>query len=150
MIYLGADHRGYDLKNHLKAFLSGRNTDCMDLGSHSLEEEDDYPDYAVPVAEKVSVSADDLGILICASGIGVCVAANKFKNVRAGICVNEWMAIASKEDDNINVLCLPSDIVSEKEADNIVVKWLEAKFKGTEKYQRRLNKIKKIEDNNFK
>ena len=142
MIYLGADHRGYNLKEDLKKFLEQGKIKFQDLGNLEYDEEDDYPDFAKKVAEKISSnSKKDRGILICGTGIGMSIVANKFKQVRAGLCLSGYMAKRAVEEDDINILCLAADITDTGTSEKIIKEWLKAKFKDKECYKRRLNKI---------
>jgi len=142
MIYLGADHRGYNLKKDLKKFLEQEKIKFQDLGNLEYDEEDDYPDFAKKVAEKIfSNSKKDKGILICGTGIGMSIVANKFKQVRAGLCLSGYMAKRAVEEDDINILCLAADITDTGTSEKIIKEWLKAKFKNEEPYKRRLNKI---------
>lgn len=142
MIYLGADHRGYNLKEELKKFLEQEKIKFQDLGNLEYNEEDDYPDFAKKVAEKISSnSKKDKGILICGTGIGMSIVANKFKGVRAGLCLSGYMVKRAAEEDDINILCLAADITDAGTGEKIMKEWLKAKFKNEERYKRRLNKI---------
>ena len=145
MIYLGADHRGYNLKEAIKLFLEEKGLNFVDEGATKYNADDDYPDFAGKVARKVSSSPRNKGILICGSGVGMTIAANKVKNIRAGLCLSGYMGQRAKEEDNINILCLAADITDLKTAQTIIQKWLSSKFKKNLKYQRRIKKIKKIE-----
>lgn len=146
MIYLGADHRGYNLKEEIKKFLEKNKIKFKDLGSLKYDQNDDYPDFAKDVVEKVlSSHKEDKGILICGTGIGMSIAANKFKQIRAGLCLSGYMAKRAVEEDNINVLCLAADITDAGTSKKIIKDWLKAKFKNQERYKRRLEKISKIE-----
>ena len=146
MIFIGADHRGYNLKEALKIYMKELNYEFEDLGSLEIKFDDDYPDYAILVAQKVSQNPkENRGILICGSGIGVDITANKFKDVRSALCVDEGQARASRNDDNANVLSLASDFTDEDKAKEIVKVWLETPHARLEKYERRLTKIKEIE-----
>lgn len=145
-VYIGADHRGYNLKEVLKIYLKELDYDFEDLGARELNPEDDYPDYAVEVAKKV---AEDLennrGVLICGSGVGVDVVANKFKGIRSALLFNPEQARMSRNDDNANVLSLSADFIDENSAKEIVKIWLETPFSRLERHVRRVEKIKKIE-----
>ncbi len=148
MIYIGADHRGYKLKEVLKIYLKELNFIFEDLGALEINFDDDYPDYAILVAKKVSQNPkENLGILICGSGVGVDIVANKFKDVRSALCFDESQARASRNDDNANILSLASDFTAEDKAKEIVKVWLETPHARLEKYERRLIKIKNIEEN---
>mgnify|MGYP001069027495 CR=1 FL=1 len=142
MIYLGADHRGYNLKEEIKNFLEQEKIKFQDLGNLKYDEEDDYPDFAKKVAEKISSnSKKDKGILICGAGIGMSIAANKFKKVRAGLCLSGYMAKRAVEEDDINILCLAADITDVGTSERIIKEWLKAKFRNEARYKRRLKKI---------
>lgn len=142
MIYLGADHRGYDLKEEIKKFLELEKIKFKDLGNLDYIEDDDYPDFAKKVAEKISSNLkEDKGILICGTGIGMSIAANKFKEIRAGLCLSGYMAKKAVEANDINILCLAADITDVGTSKKIIQEWLKAKFKDEERHKRRLNKI---------
>lgn len=145
-IIIGADHRGFSLKEKLKQTLSS-NFEVIDVGTDS-EASVDYPDIAQAVVKQIYDKNADKGILICGSGVGACVAANKFRGIRAGICHDVFSAHQGVEDDDMNVLCLGSGIVGESLAVEIINSFANAKLKPEERYLRRLEKVKKIEDNN--
>lgn len=145
MIYIGADHRGYKLKETLKIYLVGLGIVFEDLGAKELIPNDDYPDYAAAVARKVAENPkENRGVLICSSGVGVDVAANKIKGIRSALCFNVEQAKASRNDDDANVLSLPADYIPEDLAKEIVKTWLETPFSNSEHYARRIEKINKI------
>ena len=146
-IVIGADHRGYQLKEKMKEFLLNRNYEIIDVGTHSTVMVD-YPDTASDLVKPILSGECEKGILICGSGVGACVAANKFKGIRAGTCHDVFSAHQGVEDDDMNVLCLGSGIVGPSLAEDIIVAFLNAKLKPEERYRRRLDKIKKIEDSN--
>jgi ribose 5-phosphate isomerase B len=146
MIYIGADHGGYKMKEQLKKFLKKKKLDFVDVGAKKLVPNDDYPDYAKLVAKKVSQNPlRNLGILICRSGQGVCIAANKFKNVRAALVWNVQESKMSRIDDMTNVLCLPSDYVTQKESEQIVEVWLNTPYSTEDRHLRRIMKISQLE-----
>lgn len=146
MIYIGADHGGYKLKEHLKKFLNRQKLEFSDLGAKTLRAGDDYPDYAKQVAKKVSQNPmRNVGILICRSGQGVCIVANKFEHVRAALVWNTKEAEMSRKDDMANVLCLPSDYISQKDAEKIVDVWLKTPFSAEARHVRRVKKISAVE-----
>ena len=145
-IIIGADHRGYRLKENLKKVLSANFT-VIDVGTDS-DASVDYPDIAEAVVKQIYDKNAAKGILICGSGVGACVAANKFRGIRAGICHDVFSAHQGVEDDDMNVLCLGSGIVGESLAVEIINSFANAKLKPEERYIRRLEKVKKIEDNN--
>ncbi|MGI5840908.1 MAG: RpiB/LacA/LacB family sugar-phosphate isomerase [Patescibacteria group bacterium] len=144
MVYLGADHRGFKLKEIIKDKLREWDYDVVDLGNKSYEKDDDYSDYSLAVAEKTA-SGRETGVLVCGSGVGVCMAANKVKGVRAGMGLTERQVRVAREDDDINVLCLSSDFVNEEENLEMVKVFLETPFSSEEKHIRRINKIKEYE-----
>lgn len=151
MIYIGADHRGFALKEALKDYLEELQYDFEDAGALQLDPADDYPDYAYAAAKKVAESPQDhRGILICGSGVGADVAANKVRSIRSALCFNTAQAKASRNDDDANILTLASDFISKELAKEIVKIWLETPFGGAERYVRRIEKIKKIEEENSK
>lgn len=145
-IAIGSDHRGYKLKEFLKEELKDI-ASFDDVGTFS-EESADYPDYGMKVAEGVSNGLYERGILICNTGIGMSVVANKFKNVIATLCHDEKTAIASRAHNNSNLLCLPGTLNGEL-AIKIVKLWIETPFEGG-RHERRFLKIKEIENRNFK
>lgn len=146
MIYIGADHGGYKMKEQLKKFLAKKKLDFNDVGAKTLKVGDDYPDYAKLVGKKVSQNPlQNLGILICRSGQGVCIVANKFKHVRASLVWNEQEAKMSRIDDMSNVLCLPSDYINQKQAEQIVNVWLSTPYSSEARHMRRIKKISAIE-----
>jgi ribose 5-phosphate isomerase B len=143
MIYLGADHRGFELKEKLKPFLRDLGFDYQDLGASIYNKEDDYPDFAKLVGEKVAANAGEKGILICGSGVGIAVAANKIKGIRAGTILKPEQARATVNDEDLNILSLGADYLSEDEAKEIVKTFLETKFSNEERHKRRIEKIEK-------
>jgi ribose 5-phosphate isomerase B len=147
MIYLGADHGGFKLKEEIKDWLKAWHVEFEDLGALNYVPEDDYPDYAWPVAVRVGSERATLGILVCRSGQGECIVANKAKGARAALAWNEKSAHAARNDDDANILCLPADYVSLDEAKKIVHTFLMTPFGNEERYRRRSEKVKKIDIN---
>lgn len=144
MLYLGADHRGYYLKEAIKKFLNSRKIEFKDLGNLKYEKDDDYPDFAQLVAKAIQKNpVENQGILICGTGIGMCIAANRFKKVRAALALSGFMAKKAKEEDGANVLCLASDVTDESTAFRIIDQWLNANFSNLERHKRRIEKIDK-------
>lgn len=144
IIAIGADHGGFLLKNRITDFLKGLGHEVHDLGTHN-EDPVDYPDFALAVSEEVLLRKAERGVLICGSGVGACVAANKFPGIRAGLCHDTFSAHQGVEDDNINVLCLGARVIGPELAKEIVGVWLSASFSGAERHKRRLSKVEKIE-----
>jgi len=148
-IVIGGDHRGYNLKEKLKKILTDKKFDVVDAGTNSAESVD-YPDIASAVAKHIQSGECEKGVLICGSGVGASVAANKFKGVRAAVCHDVFSAHQGVEDDDMNVLCLGGGIVGESLAIEITETFLNAKFKSeVERYVRRLEKVKRIEEGNL-
>jgi len=143
MIYLGADHAGFHVKEELKKYLEELGYEYDDLGNKELDLEDDYPDFAIKVAEKVT-ETDNYGILICATGLGMSMVANKVKGIRAAVCWDDFTALQSREHNNANILCLAGKALDTETAKKIVRIWLETEFTGEERHIRRLEKIKEI------
>jgi ribose 5-phosphate isomerase B len=147
MIYLGADHGGFKLKEEVKKWLKEWRKDFKDLGAERFVVNDDYPDFAWELAVKVGVEHGALGILICRSGQGMCIVANKAKGARAALCWNESTAHSARNDDDANIICLPADYVTVESAKKIVHEFVYAKFDKEERHHRRVTKIKKIDIN---
>jgi ribose 5-phosphate isomerase B len=148
MIALGSDHGGFELKEEIKNFLNTKNIEYKDYGTFNTERTD-YPIYAEKVARAIQSKECESGILICKSGAGMTITANKFKGIRAGLGFCEEVARASKADDNINVLILPSEYISKEQALKSVEAWVTTSFKG-QRYNDRLLMIENIEKNEMK
>ncbi|MDA8086927.1 MAG: ribose 5-phosphate isomerase B [Nitrospiraceae bacterium] len=144
-IALGADHGGVNLKDRLVEFLASKGHEVADLGAYSLEPEDDYPDFAARVAGAVQNGQAERGILICGSGVGASVAANKVKGVRAAVCHDCFSAHQGVEDDDMNVLCLGARVIGEEAAKEVVERFVGARFSGAARHLRRLNKVRQME-----
>jgi ribose 5-phosphate isomerase B len=147
-IFIGADHRGFVLKEKIARWLFEMEHAYMDLGADRLNPDDDYTKYAEAVASLVAKNTGSRGILVCGSGIGVEVVANKFDGVRAGIGKDVFQIEAGRNDDDMNILVIASDYTEEKEAKAMIIAFLETKFSGKARYERRLEEIEKIEANN--
>lgn len=139
IIPIASDHAGYEAKESVKEILEELGHMPVDFGTHS-DESVDYPEYAVQVAQDIDKGEHELGILICGSGQGMCMTANKFKNVRGALAYNKNSAEMSRKHNNANVLCLPGRELEEGELKEIVSSWLDAKFEGG-RHERRVNKI---------
>ncbi len=148
IIYIGADHRGFHLKETLKNALKNDGYEVIDLGGAESNQNDDYPDCAAAVAEKVASAGDDVrGILICGSGIGVDVVANKFDGVRSALAISAEQIRAGRHDDGVNVLSIAAEFTKEDAALAIARVLLGTPFEKDERYVRRLEKIANIEAN---
>ncbi len=151
ILYLGADHRGFKLKERIKQVLITENISFMDCGDINYQAQDDYPDYAKKVAEKVGSSKGKAkGLLICGSAEGVCITANKFKGVRAAIVQKEEQTKLAVQHDHANIICLPASTITPGKAKQLIRTFLKSKPSKAARHIRRINKIKKIERQNFK
>ena len=144
-IAIGADHGGYGLKAQLVEFLEGLGHEVMDVGAQSLDPSDDYPDFAKAVADGVARQQASRGIMVCGSGVGASVAANKVRGVRASVCHDTYSAHQGVEHDDLNVLCLGDRIVGAELAKELVIAFVSAQFSGEERHQRRLGKVLSME-----
>lgn len=142
-IVLGSDHGGFELKEALKDFFTKREIAIEDLGNEGLASVD-YPDYAARVAESISNGSADAGVLICGTGLGMCIAANKFKGVRAVVLSDKYSAEMAKAHNNANVVCLGGRVKSVKEAEELLAVWLDTDYEGG-RHDRRLKKIADLE-----
>ncbi len=143
-IAIGADHAGFSLKRDLVSYIVGLGHEVKDLGTHTAEPVD-YPDYAEAVGNAVLKSAAERGILICGSGVGAAVAANKLPGIRAGLCHDTYSAHQGVEHDDMNVLVLGARIIGEALARELVHAFLNATFSGGERHRRRLEKVRALE-----
>lgn len=143
-IALGSDHAGFPLKHHLVQRLSGGTHTVLDFGTHD-ESPVDYPDFAEAVSRAVADGRADRGIVICGSGAGACIAANKVTGIRAMVAHDTYTAHQGVEHDDANVLCLGARVVGSNVADELVDAFLEASFTGEERHLRRLNKVLALE-----
>jgi len=142
-IIIGCDHAAYDLKEKVKEFLIAKGVDVEDVGCHSAASVD-YPDFGIKVASRVSAGQFERGILMCGTGIGMSMVANKFPHVRAALCTDLFSAMMSKRHNNSNILVLGARVVGDILAMEIVKAWLETPFEGG-RHQRRLDKFDRID-----
>jgi len=142
-IAIGTDHAAFELKNELVKYLTDKGYLVSDEGTYSLDS-CDYPDYAQKVAFKVRDKISDKGILICGTGIGMSITANKVKDVRAALCFNEYMAEMSRLHNNANVLCLGARVLNKEQMIEIIDKWLTTEYEGG-RHDKRLVKINELE-----
>lgn len=150
MIYIGADHGGFDLKEIIKRHLSQKGLPVTDMGAETKVPDDDYVDYALKVAESIALAPTiRSGILVCRSGVGVSMAANKIPGLRAALVATPEQAKAAKEDDHANVLALAADYTDEKTALEIIDAWLEAEYSDDLRHRRRLDKLATHEEQAF-
>lgn len=142
MLYIASDHAGFQLKKALVTYIEKvLQLPIQDLGPSTFTKDDDYPDYAIPVGRKVAENNVNQGILICGSGHGVCITANKIKGIRAVLASGIESAELARKDDDANILCLSGKILSEEHARAIVKAFLDTPFSGEERHIRRLEKI---------
>ncbi len=144
IIPIASDHAGYEAKEITKALLEEMGHMPIDFGTHSSESVD-YPDFAVQVAKKVSAGEHESGILICGSGQGMCMTANKFPNVRGALVYSETVAKLSRQHNNANVLCMPGRELSRDQLKAILTTWFGEQFEGG-RHERRVNKIHSLTD----
>lgn len=145
MLYLGADHAGFKLKEQIKKYLQSQKVKFNDLGNLKLDKNDDYPDFGFKVAKAVAKDQGSRGILICGTSFGVCIVANKVKGIRAVSIDNVKDAKLSRQHNDANVLCLSGWDLKLPLAQKIIKVWLDTEFSGASRHKRRLNKIVKIE-----
>ena len=144
-IAVAADHGGFPLNERVIAELRAQGHEIEDFGTHDPDQPDDYPDYALAVGRAVQTGTAEIGILICGSGVGASVAANKLRGVRAALCGDTYSAHPSREHDDCNVLCLGARVVGSELSMEIVRAFVAARFTGEERHRRRLAKVNDIE-----
>ena len=146
-IYVGADHQGFYLRNSLLSYLKRAGYEVEDEGDEQLDPNDDFPIFTQKVVSNILSSDDNdpRGILICSSGQGMCMAANRFKGIRAALGYNKEAVRSSRNDDNSNILCLPAKVLEKDEANVLVELWLNTPFAGAPRFVRRLREIDEFE-----
>ncbi len=148
MIFIGSDHRGYELKEEIKKYLEEKEIEYIDCGTHSKEIVH-YPKIAREVSENVQKESKNKGILICGSGVGMTIVANKFKGIRAATCIDEEMSKEAKAHSDINVLVLPADFINTSKAVAIIRAWIATEVLGG-RYKERIHMISEIEKDTMK
>lgn len=145
-VYLGADHNGFELKAQLSKYLQKLGYEVVDEGDNHLDPQDDFPQFASRTITALKGSSDQhaKSILICGSGQGMCMAANRFKGIRASLCWDEAEARASRNDDDSNVLCLPARYIDSQRAETIAKVWLETAFAGAPRFKRRIREMDEL------
>lgn len=145
-IYIGSDHNGFELKKHLGDFLGRSGHEVIDKGDGKLDPADDFPQFAGRTVNAFLADKDDnaKAILICGSGQGMCMAANRFKGVRASLVWDLKEARMSRNDDDANVLCLPARMIDAAQAESIVSAWLSTPFAGATRFKRRLQELDEL------
>ncbi len=144
-IVIGADHNGLASKDDVRQWLEAAGHTVIDVGPHQLDPDDDYPDFARLVGETLQRGEADRGILLCGSGVGASIAANKLRGIRAGLCHDAYSAHQAVEHDNVNVLCLGPRVVGPALMEELVAAFLGASFTGEERHARRLAKVTALE-----
>jgi ribose 5-phosphate isomerase B len=144
-VAIGCDHNGFEMKSHLVAAVRRMGHEVLDVGAHEHDPTDDYPDFSFAVADAVRTGDADRGIIVCGSGVGASVAANKVRGVRAAVCHDTYSAAQGVEHDDMNVLCIGSLVVGRSVAEQLVGAFLGAEFSGAERHRRRLEKVLKRE-----
>jgi len=147
-IYLGADHAGFNLKTSIREHLESHDFLVEDLGAHTLDPKDDYPSYAQAVAEAVLNHTGSLGVLSCGNAEGVCIAANKFDGIRAGIGYSVEAARTMRNDDDANIICIPGRLETQDDPLRIIEAFIHTSFSGADRHRRRLQEIARIEEEN--
>tara|TARA_B100000029_G_scaffold482943_1_gene533624 strand:+ start:2239 stop:2706 length:468 start_codon:yes stop_codon:yes gene_type:complete len=146
-VAIGADHGGYELKSEMVNLLKSLGHKVIDKGAHNYDAEDDFPDFAAPVAKAVQTKEVDRGIIICGSGVGAAIAANKFSGIRAGLCHDTYSAGQGVRHDDMNVLCMGARVVGVALAEDLVRSFMKAKLEADEpRFIRRLDKVSTIEN----
>lgn len=145
IIGIAADHGGYELKEKLKEALKKNGHKLLDFGAFILDEDDDYPDFVIPLAQAVARGEVLRGIAICGSGVGACIAANKVNDIRAGLISDSFSAHQGVEDDNMNLICLGGLVTDYDLSLELIQIFLSAQFKDEERFKRRLTKIAQLE-----
>ena len=142
-IYIGADHQGFELKSQLIGFIKHAGYEVEDEGDSKLDPSDDYPVFAARVVHAMQSSGDPdaRGILICGSGQGMCIAANRFSGIRACLGYDRESVRSSRNDDDANILCLPASTIKDETAERIVQTWLDTPFAGAERFKRRIKEL---------
>ncbi|MGN6264955.1 MAG: RpiB/LacA/LacB family sugar-phosphate isomerase [Ginsengibacter sp.] len=144
-IGIAADHGGFELKNTVKIFLEKKGYELKDYGAHQLVTTDDYPDFILPLARGVAAGEVFRGIAICGSGVGACFAANKINGIRAALINDYFSAHQGVEDDDMNLICLGGRVTGYAAAQEYITAFLDAKYIGAERFERRLQKVKMLE-----
>ncbi len=145
-VYIGADHRGFNLKEELKVWLKKKGYEVVDVGAYEFNEEDDYPDFGEKVAKEIAGNREERGILLCGSGHGMDITANRFKEVRSILGFNLEVVKQGRLHEDANVLSLPADWVDEELAKEMVRMFLETEFFGEARHRRRIEKLEMVGD----
>jgi len=148
-IGIAADHGGFELKNTMKQFLERKGFEVKDFGAHQLDNGDDYPDFVIPLADAVAKKDVGRGVAICGSGVGASVVANKVVGVRAALIHDHFSAHQGVEDDDMNLICLGGRVTAFAAAEELIMAFLNAKYVGLVRFERRLQKVRGLEEKNL-
>jgi len=148
-VAIGADHAGFELKGEIVRWLESEGHQVKDLGAHVLDPEDDYPDSAVAVADSLCSGETERGIIICGSGVGACITANKVRGIRACLCQDTYTARQGVEHDDMNVVCIGGRVIGTELTKAVLEAFLEASFIPEPRFQRRLDKLAQVEQRGF-
>ena len=148
-VAVAADHAGFELKSELVRWLESEGHQVKDLGAHTLDPDDDYPDFAAAVAGSLSSDEAERGIIICGSGVGACITANKVRGIRACLCHDTYTARQGVEHDAMNVVCIGGRVIGIELAKAVLEAFLAARFIPEPRFQRRLDKLAQVEQNGF-
>jgi len=146
-VAVGADHAGFELKGEIVRWLESEGHQVNDIGAHEFDPDDDYPDFAVAVAWSIRAGESERGIVICGSGVGACITANKVKGIRACLCHDTYSARQGVEHDNMNVVCIGGRIIGIELTKVVLESFLNANFLPEPRFQRRLDKLNQVEQN---
>lgn len=146
-VAVGADHAGFELKGEIVRWLESEGHQVNDIGAHEFDPDDDYPDFAVAVAGSIRAGESERGIVICGSGVGACITANKVKGIRACLCHDTYSARQGVEHDNMNVVCIGGRIIGIELTKVVLESFLNANFLPEPRFQRRLDKLNQVEQN---
>ena len=144
-VAIGADHAGFDLKSQLVPWLESTGHEVVDVGAHTLDPADDYPDFAVSVAHSVNDGLAERGVMVCGSGVGANIATNKVSGIRSSLCHDTYTARQGVEHNNMNVICLGGRVIGIETAKEVISAFLEADFTPEDRFQRRIDKVTQIE-----
>ncbi|MEM1108911.1 MAG: ribose 5-phosphate isomerase B [Planctomycetota bacterium] len=145
-IAIACDHGGFPLKDAMKNVIESMGHEVRDLGAYEYDKHDDYPDFARYIGTAIQQGNADKGVLLCGSGVGACIAANKMDGIRASVCHDVYSAHQGVEHDAMNVLCLGSRIIGPQLAEDLVKAFVAAEFSGEERHERRLEKVNALEN----
>jgi ribose 5-phosphate isomerase B len=145
---IASDHGGFALKEQVAELLRGSGREVVDFGAHNLSPGDDYPDFVIPLARAIAAGQVERGVALCGSGVGASIAANKIGGVRAGLIHHVFSAHQGVEDDDMNVFCLGGKVIGSALAWELIETFLKARFSGAARHQRRVDKVRALEDQN--